>query len=235
MKDSSFGRIIGVLTAPQKTFEKIAARPDWLIPMAVLIGAGILLAVLMTQRIDFEQVTREAIAQRGSTASEEQIQSAIEFQEKFGSVLGVVNPIVFGSGILLLSALFFWVGFKMFGSDLSYKTALSTTLYGFMPSLLSTLLSIPVVLSRGSLGLTDLQSGGSLLASNLGVLAGEETAPTVRALLSSVDLFSIWMIVLLTIGFSLSARTSRKSAAVTVLAIWILGVLVKVGWVAITT
>ena len=37
MEDSSFGRLIGVLVSPGKTFRSIAERPAWLVPFLVLM------------------------------------------------------------------------------------------------------------------------------------------------------------------------------------------------------
>jgi FtsH-binding integral membrane protein len=56
-----------------------------------------------------------------------------------------------------------------------------------------------------------------------------------HALLQSVDLFSIWTLILLVIGFSLAAKVSRKSAAAVVIVVWILFVLGKVGFAALFT
>jgi hypothetical protein len=77
----------------------------------------------------------------------------------------------------------------------------------------------------------ELQSG-QFLMSNLGFLASEETSKAVLALLTSVDVFSIWCIALLTFGYQIVARVSRGTALGTVLALWIVGVLIKVGMAA---
>ncbi len=53
-----------------------------------------------------------------------------------------------------------------------------------------------------------------------------------KALLSSVDVFSIWTIVLLAIGFRIVGKVSNAVAWGTVLAIWGLGILIKVGMTA---
>ena len=47
------------------------------------------------------------------------------------------------------------------------------------------------------------------------------------ALLSSLDLFTIWVIVLLVIGFAYVARISKTKAAIAVVSLWFLIILFK--------
>ena len=47
------------------------------------------------------------------------------------------------------------------------------------------------------------------------------------ALLSSLDLFSIWYLVLLIIGFAYVARVSKARSAVIIVSLWILVLLIK--------
>jgi hypothetical protein len=53
-------------------------------------------------------------------------------------------------------------------------------------------------------------------------------------LLASVDLFAIWIAILLTIGVSIVAGIKRSSAALVVVGWWFIYVLLKVAGAAIT-
>ena len=55
----------------------------------------------------------------------------------------------------------------------------------------------------------------------------------VMALLASLDLFSLWVVVLLIVGFHLVARVSKAAAAGGVLVLWALFILIKVGWASL--
>jgi hypothetical protein len=83
------------------------------------------------------------------------------------------------------------------------------------------LLAIPVVLARDEVGMDEVRSG-SFVKSNLAALAGDETSAPLRALLGSIDLFSIWTVALLALGFRLVAGVSRGSAWGVVLTLWAL-------------
>ncbi len=58
LEDSSFGRLIGVLVSPGKTFQSIAARPTWGVALIVLLIAATASSVLISQRMDKEDKRR---------------------------------------------------------------------------------------------------------------------------------------------------------------------------------
>lgn len=230
MEDSSLSRMVGALTSPTKTFESIAKRPTWLIAIVVLILVGTATAYLAVDRIDFEEEIRVALEKRDQPMpTGEQLEKAAALQKL---ISWAVAPVLFGFIFYFLAALIFWMGFKLTGSALDYKTALSTTLHGYIPAAVKALVTIPVILGRAEISAEELQSG-ALLKSNLAFLAPEEAGAVLVAVLSSVDLFSVWCIALLAIGFGVTAKVSKKTATITVIAVWLFGVAVKLGFAAL--
>jgi Yip1-like protein len=232
MESSSFGRLIGVLVAPVRTFQSIAQRPTWLVALLVLVALGTTVGVLAFQKVDIEAAVRAQIEERsGGDASAEQVERATEVMGKFGWVIALFGGLVFAPLAYLAVALVFWVVFKLLGSDLAFPASFSVTLHGLMPGAVGALLAIPVVIGAEEIDLQDLQSG-NLLLTNLGALAPEGSGAALRSLLSSLDLFSLWSLVLLAVGYAIVGRVSRATAAWTVTALWILYVLCKAGWAA---
>jgi hypothetical protein len=119
----------------------------------------------------------------------------------------------------------------MLGSEMDFVRSLSVAIHGSVPLGAAAIIGIPVALGRSEMSMEELQ-GGQYLMSNLGFLAGEEAGAVTRALLTSVDLFSVWCIILLTIGYRIVARVSRGAALAVTLAVWGLGVLLKVAMAA---
>lgn len=234
MENSSFGRLAGVLLAPVKTFQSIAERPTWVVALVVLVALALTASVLMTGRMDMEELVRESVAQQGREVSEQQVEQAIEFQEKFGAVFAMLGPLFFFPVGCLLIALLVWVTLKLLGSDFPYKTSFAATVHGLVPTGVGGLLALPVILSRAEFSYDDVKTG-SILASNLGALAPEDSSLALQTLLSSIDVFSIWCVVLLSIGYSVVARTSRAKAAAVVVALWVVWIVIKVGWAAISS
>jgi hypothetical protein len=129
----------------------------------------------------------------------------------------------------VLVAAVFWGAFKAFGWDLTFRQAFGVTTHAFLPGVLGSLVFIPVLLGQQSVDPTTL---GDLLRSNLGFLVDRKAA-ALHAVLQSIDIFSLWTLALLVIGFATSARVSRKAAAGIIVVIWALLVLGKAGFAAI--
>ena len=226
---SSWARIPGVFFSPVTTFDSIARRPTWLLPLILWTIVSVSVTTLLIPRIDFEKMMRARLERGGQQVPEERIQAAVAMQKRLAPVLynaiALATPTIFS----LLVAAVFWGSFKSFGWDLSFLQSLGVTTHGFLPGVLGSLIFIPVLLSKPSADPTEL---GDMLHSNLGFLV-PRTRPALHALLQSVDLFSIWTLILLAIGFSLASKVSRKTAAMVVVVVWILFVLGKVGFAAI--
>lgn len=230
MYESSFGRLIAVLVAPGKTFRSIAERPTWLVPLVVgMLLTGVITTLFM-QRTDMEEVIRARIEQSGREVPQEMVDQQVEFMERFGWVFGLVAVVVVPVANVLTAALLLAI-FKMLGSDLTFKQSFSTYLYGMTPWVAASLLTLPILWSRGSLTIEEVEAGGVLM-SNLAFLAPEDAGAALRTALASLDLFSLWAIILLTIGYRIVARVSTGAAAGAVGGLWLVWVLVKVGWAA---
>src|SRR6185369_17268385 len=102
-------------------------------------------------------------------------------------------------------------------------------------ALVQTLVFIAVVMvqDQETLNAIDPTKGVNIVPSNLGAVLPTETSATVMAFASSLDIFSIWYLVLLAIGLAAIAGnrkiTPKKTGAI-VFGVWLVFVLVKVGW-----
>jgi hypothetical protein len=233
MEDSSLGRLVGVLVSPEKTFRSIAERPTWVLALVVLVLLGVLVSELTFRRMDPEEIVRAQSSFSGQDLSPAEVDQRIEVVEKFGRFGQLFKVVLLGPLVLLTIALLSWMALRLLGAELSYTSSLSVTLHSFMPWALALLLSLPVVFSRQSITNAENQEG--LLLSNLGVLATEDTGPAFRTVLASIDLFTLWTIVLLTLGLSNVGRVSKGAAALTAIAIWGMYVFAKVGLVTLVT
>lgn len=223
---SAPARLVGALTSPGRTFRDIAARPTWGLVLAVLVVLSAITSGLLVQRIDrdqFRQQMREQIEAQGQPVTEESLAMA----EKFGVGCGVgAAPIIILVAYFLIAGLL--MGFNLLGGRLDYRTSLSVTLHAMLPFAVAGLLSIPVVIGRGSVTLEELQ-GGTLLPSNLAAFAPEDAGRRLLALLSSFDLFTVWTLALFVLGYHLAAKVSKGTATAVIVGLWLLWVGVKVG------
>lgn len=230
MESSAWGRLVGVLISPVKTFDSIAQKPTWVVALMVLIATQLLVAATAIPRIDVARDVRERIEASGRELPEDQIQQQVAMGEKFRWA-GIAFPLVLGPATCFLLGLIFWLLLRFVGeSDFSYRASMAATTHAFMPGVVGALLMLPLILARDTLTWTEV---GSLLASNLGALAPDEASTTVKSLLSSVDVFSLWTLALLVIGYAAVSRTKRATVVWVVVGLWILYVAGKTGLAAL--
>ncbi len=229
MNDSSFGRIIAVLLSPTKTFRVITARPTWLAPLLAIVVLSAVSAYIGASKIDWQDSITTKLQRADREVSAERLEFLFPFFEEYGAVL-VLGMLVLLPWILFpLQALIFKGLLKAVGGELSFRTSLGVLVHGSMPWAVAALLSMPILLTRESLNLYD----PGPVTSNLTAFAGAETSLELWILLSSVDLFSLWTIVLLVIGYSIAAKITRLRAAACVVGLWAIWIAFTVGAAAL--
>ncbi len=227
MEDSSFGRLLGALVSPGKTFRSLAERPTWVAAFLVLYVLGSGVALLAFQKVDFAAGLREQMAAQGQKLPAGSEERMIPMVKTFAIASIVVLAPAF---YFLIPAIFLLL--NLVGGELEYKKSLAVTLHAYMPYALAALLTLPVILSRGEISLKEMQAG--VLHSNLGFLVSEADQPVAHALLASVDLFALWSVALFILGYEVAARVSRKIAATTVVSLWLFVVAVRLAGVLFT-
>lgn len=225
---SGFARLAGALFAPVDTFRDIARKPDILVPLVAILLVAVVGAMVMAPRVDFETAMREQIAKSNPDMPTEDTERMVRFTAAFSKAMvyasPVINVIFFAiiAGILLLV-------FRLFGGEVTFKQAFSVTLYAWLPLLVQGIVGVIIMLGRGSVSAEDLSN---LVMSNLGFLVDMKANPVAFALLSSIDVFTLWSLALFIIGFSFISQMSKAKSAAIILSLWAVMVLAKVGFAA---
>jgi hypothetical protein len=231
MESSSFGRLIGVLVAPGKTFRSIAERPTWLVVFLVLVLCPLLPGIVAAPKIDWEEVARTQIERAGVDIPREQMEQQIEVTAKIGPYFVYAAPVFIAIAVLVF-ALVFWGAFTLAGGEAGFKRSLAVTSHGLMPMVVGALLSVPVILGMDTIPPEVLEQG-SYLKSSLATFAPEDANVALVAFLSNIDSITIWSLVLFAIGFTQAAKVKPRTAAITVGLLWLLYVGVSVGLAAL--
>ena len=222
-KPNSFQRIIGVLFSPDATFASIARRPDWVVPLVLLLLVSLAAGIIIAPHVDFGAAAREAMEQNKNTTPE-QIEKAVKISASIGKVFTYISPVLSLIGLLVIAGVVL-LAFRIFGGEGDFKQAFSVTCYASIPTIIKSVVTLIILLAKG--GVIPAQALATLVRSNLGFLADYKTNPVAFALLSSFDVFSVWFLALLIIGFSYVARVSKVKAAVTIISLWIIVLLLK--------
>jgi len=229
VESSSTRNLVQALVAPREAFTALARQPTTALALVVLVFLGVVAIHVAMSRVPPESMFA-SLEEQGQQLPPD----AKENPERFLKIAlwsQTVAAVVFGPALYLALAGVFLVLFRMLGSEIGFRQSLATTLHGMLPFGVAAVVGVFVALGRDEISLEELQYGG-LVASHLGFLAGEDAGKIARALLTSIDLFSIWCIALLAIGYRIVARVSAGAAWAAVLAIWGVGVALKLALAA---
>lgn len=218
---------------PGKAFADIAARPGgWWLPMILVIITSITFIACYSQRVGWERMIRHEMEtnSRIQQLPPEQREAAMERGAKFAGVFAYVGAAV-GTPLawLVVGGVLMLMMNSVMGGQTNFKQSFTIVAYASMVNLLAAILGIIVMFIKNPDDF-DLRNP---LAFNGGAFLSSDAPKWLTALASSFDLFTIWLIALLAIGY---AATSRKltvgKAATGIVVLWALWVVVKVGWTA---
>jgi Yip1 domain len=228
---SSFGRIFGVLFSPKSTFEDIVQKPSWIAPSAVLVVLSMVASVIFVQRVDWRDVISQQIDKdpRAAQLSAEQKEQRAEMGAKFAPVFGYVGGIVFPILLLLFSCLAMWGGYSLLGGiSPGFGRSFAITAHAFMTSLISTPVFLLVVFLKPK-GTIDIENP---VATNIAAFLPEGTSKALMTLCKQIDVFTIWTLILLAIGFAVvNPRKLKLGSSIGIaFGVWAVFVLCRTGW-----
>ena len=219
---SFFSRLGGVYTSPGEAFKEIGRSPGVFIPIIVLVLISVLAAYYLTLKIDLSALGAaqlESMVEQGRL-TKEQMEQQMAVMSKFAGI----QVIVVGAIGNLLIALAIAGVFKLISSFISaenrFKALFAVTLYSLIAVYIVQSVAMVLVLSFKNPADITATGMSSILASNLGALLssvlGEDALPKfLMRLLSFVDIFAIWIIALLSIGYAAVSRKLKTSTVAT--------------------
>jgi hypothetical protein len=199
------GRVTGVFFSPGATFKDIVQKPSWIAPMLLMMVIWMGLCAVLVQRADWLDYTKQQIeknkfaAQQIDRLSDDQKDAAYEAGVTRSKISQYVRGVIGWPLLILIAAGINFGTFKLIGGiRTNFKTAFAITTFAHLPVSLRELLAIPVTF------LKDPQSidPQNFLASNPAAFL-PDSAPAWQLLaLGSLDIFAIWAVILMAIGFS---------------------------------
>jgi len=167
--------------------------------------------------VEFSRATAAAMKQNPQLTAE-----MMEKGRAIGETLAKIGAFVFVPIAMFLTGLVLWLVGKLFGARQTLAAAIMVAAYAYVPRILENILN-------GVQGLLmDPASLDGRYRISLGLarfLDPAATSPMLLALLGRIDLFTIWVTVLLAIGLAVTSRIPRSKAALAALLVWIIGAL----------
>lgn len=219
---STIERLTNVFFAPSKTFNDLNRDNSWWPAWLLLAVFAFIFVFAVQKQVGFDQITKNEIAasqraqDRMEKMSPEQRERAMEVQSNFGKYISYAVPVIQLLFAAVVAAVLMGTFNFGLGTEIKFNTAMAVVLYGWVPGILkSVLVAISLFAGADPEGF----NVNNPVATNLGYFINRADHPALAALLSWIDVFTIWYVILFGIGFACVSRVKR-STATSVIAGW---------------
>jgi len=220
---SQVERVVDTLIAPTKTFTDILRSTSWWLPFLISTVVAFAMAFSIGQKVGWSAVVENEIQANPRTAQ----QLANATPESAAAVrkemLSIDEVELYGFSVvsligLLLLALILWPTIKFaFGGKATFGQVFSVLNYALLPAAIKGVIIVAALWIGSSVENFRL---GNMLGTNPGYYI--ESAGTLKTLLTSFDVFTLWTLVLLSIGLAIVAKTKRSTGFIVVFGWWLL-------------
>jgi len=214
---SPVGQLLGIFANPRKTFEALAARPSYLLPLLVVLVAQTTFAIAIFQTGVVKSYSLSKLEAQGKTPE------VIEATEKFfdspaAPVIGAITAAVTTTFVLLFnSALFFFLGNLMLGARLTFKHYLCIEAYSAVLALVDLAVRAGLAIGKGTL---DVRLG-------LGNVFGEDPGFLGRFLDTLTNPLLLWPTAVSALGVSVFSKKSFGFGVLVVLPAFVIGAILS--------
>ncbi len=226
--------LVDVYFSPREAFTRIVRKPSFVLPLVGYLVLAIGFAAVWMNRVDAREFVKTQLEESGQwdKLPGDQRESILDSAAGRMKTFGMVGPVVFTPLMLLVvSAALMFVFRFFYASEVVFKQAFAIVTWCFFAiALITTPLLYLVLQLKGDWNVNPADA----VQANLSLLVDKsEAARPLWALLSSIDLFNLWLVFLLAVGFAVASRKKTSAALWGVAIPWLLIVLVKVGWAAL--
>jgi hypothetical protein len=236
---SQMERVTNTFSAPSKTFEDIKrGNKSWWMPFIILSIFGYVFFAAVSYKVGMQTVVDNQFKLMSEKQQEQMAQAPPAQREMSAKISLYVTEGVFIAGpifLLVVAAivsLVLWgtINF-VFGGKATFGGIFAVWFFADLPSILKVLLGIIVMFAGGTPETFNIKNfAPTNVAAFLPVM---ETNKAIYALANSLDIVTIWSMILLGMGVAIVAGVKRSSGYIAVFGWWALMVLIGVGYAAV--
>jgi hypothetical protein len=235
---SQLQRVTDTFSAPSKTFEDIKrGNKSWWLPWLIMAIVGYLFFAAVATKVGMQTVVDNQMRMMSEKQQEQMAKAPPESREMSAKVSLYITEGVFIAGpvfVLIVAAivsLVLWgtINF-VFGGKATFGDIFAVWFFANLPSIFKTLLGTVVIFVGGTPETFNIKNfAPTNVAAFLPVM---ETNKAVYSLASSLDIVTIWSLILMGMGIAIVAGVKRSSGYIAVFGWWAIIVLIGVGWAA---
>lgn len=231
-------RLAYTFFSPSKAFTDLRRNASWWAPFLIIAIVSSTFIYVVDQKVGFRKVVDNQIqlqpkqAERIESMPADQRQKIMQQQVAITRIISYTVPII----ALVLYAAFAGVLFATLkfgaGAELKYKTLFALIVYTRLPMLLTSLLAMLSLVAGVSGDAFNIENP---VATNAGYFIGPDGSPVLRALLTPLDVLTIWTLILTAIGITCISKVKRGTAFAIVFGWFAVVVLGRVALAALTS
>ena len=209
---SELSRLTGVFFEPAKAFEDIAVKPAFWAPLILTIVAGVIFSALLGQHVGWPLIVREQ-AEMNPMAQRQMEQMPEEQRQKNTALQTTLAPIfsyaasVLGRPVsyLIVGAILLGIVRGMMSAPVRFKQVFAVLCYSALPGIIQTALKAVVMFLKKP---EEFNMINPLAFNPAAFMDYKTSSKFVYTVASSLDVFTIWAILLIAIG--LKAAGGKK-------------------------
>jgi len=223
---SEVERVVDTFIAPTKTFTDIRRSASWWLPWLLMAISSLVLVYVVDKKLGMEKVVENQMALSPKQSAKldqlppDQRAAQMEGVVKLNRTISFAYPVLALVIAVIMAAVLMGTFNFGFGAELTFNQCLAVTLYSWLPGILKALIAMLVVGIGGAEGFTFQNP----VASNLSGLV-DPSSPFLYSVATSLDVFTIWTLVLAGIGYSCLTKVKRSTCMAVVFGWWIVVVL----------
>ncbi len=231
-------RLINVFFAPSKTFTDLRRSASWWAPFLIIAIVSLLFIYVVDQKVGFRKVVDNQLTLQPKQAERLESLPADQREKNMAVQVTVTRMISYAVPVIALLVYAIFAGVLLAtlkfgaGADVKYKTLFALVVYTRLPELLMSLLAIVSLLAGVSGDGFSIQNP---VATNPGYFIGPDGSAVLRALLTPLDILTIWTMVLTAIGITCISKVKRGTAFAVVFGWFAVVVLARVALAAATS
>jgi len=230
-------RLINVFVAPQNTFADLRGKASWWVPfvLSCIFAYGLIFTV--DKQVGFERVTENQIklnpkaAERLDQLSPDQRARQMDISVKVTKAISYAFPVlVLIVNIIIAGVLMATFNFGL-GTEIKFGQALAIVMYAGLIGIIKSVLAM-VTLFAGS-NLDSFNFSNPVGTNAAYYMSITDTAPWLYRAASWLDVITIWLFVLIGIGFAVVGRKKISSGVGVMVGWFAVMVLLSAGWAAL--
>ena len=234
-----FSRLTGVYFSPGETFQEIGRAPRVVVPIIATVLLTLVTVFVVFQRLPFDKITDRRLEQavESGRITQEQANQQREQMNKFAPVMKAVIPFaaaIFSVVLVLGIAGVMKLISSMMGIENKFLSLFAATLYAMLAvSVVGAVVTILLLYLKPVDDIDPTNPVGSNLAAWLSMAGVTGLPKFISALFAYVDVFYIWKVVLIAIGWAAVSRKLKTSTAMVYATVGaLLLALIGAGWTA---